>query len=94
MRAAKRLGHDYETIVKACESGAETNSSKSTALLDAVPDGARGSWASVLCRLHWLLGHDDVAAAAKLVAKVSGEELESVRTPMNGAASVAYWSAS
>jgi soluble lytic murein transglycosylase len=74
MRAAKRLGHDYEAVVKACEA-AETKSSKSAALLDAVPDGARADLGYVLCRLHWLLGHDDVAAAAKLVAKASGEDL-------------------
>ena len=68
MRAAKRLGHDYETIVKACDA-AEANSSKSAALLDAVPNNTRGDLGYVLCRLHWLLGHDDVAAAAKLVAQ-------------------------
>jgi soluble lytic murein transglycosylase len=75
MRAAKRFGHDYETIVKACEA-AETNSSKSAALLDAVPEGARGDLGYMLCRLHWLLGHDDVTAAAKLVAKASSEDLQ------------------
>ncbi len=75
MRAAKRLGQDRETIVKAC-AAAEANASKSAALLDAVPNGARGDLGYVLCRLHWLLGHDDVAAAAKLVAEVSSEDLK------------------
>ena len=75
MRAAKRLGHDHEAIVKAC-AAAESNSSKSAALLDAVPNDARGDLGYVLCRLHWLLGHDDVAAAAKLVAEASSEDLQ------------------
>jgi soluble lytic murein transglycosylase len=75
MRAAKRLGHDYETIVKACDA-AEANSSKSAALLDAVPNNTRGDLGYVLCRLHWLLGHDDVAAAAKLVAEASSKDLQ------------------
>ena len=74
MRAAKRLGHDDETIVKACEA-TEASSSKSAALLDAVPNGARGDLGYVLCRIHLLLGHDDVAGAAKLVAEASSENL-------------------
>ena len=75
MRAAKRIGHDPETIVKACDA-AEANSSKSAALLDAVPNNIRGDLGYVLCRVHWLLGHDDVAAAAKLVAEASSKELQ------------------
>jgi soluble lytic murein transglycosylase len=75
MRAAKRLGHDRETIVTACEA-AETSSSKSAALLDAVPGDARGDLGYVLCRLHWLMGHDDVAAAVKLVSEAPGKDLQ------------------
>jgi soluble lytic murein transglycosylase len=75
MRAAKRLGHDRDTIVNACEA-AETSSSKSAALLDAVPEDARGDLGYVLCRLHWLMGHDDLTAALKLVAEVPGKDLQ------------------
>ena len=75
MRAAKRLGPYAETIVKAC-TAAEANSPKAEALLAAVSDDARGDLGYSLCRLHWLLGHDDVAAATKLVIESSREGLE------------------
>jgi soluble lytic murein transglycosylase len=74
MRAAKRLGSAQIAIVKACEA-AEANSSKSAALLAAVPNEARADLGYALCRLHWLLAHDDVAAAVKLVAESSGDDL-------------------
>jgi len=73
-RAAKRLGSAQTAIVKACEA-AEGNSSKSEALLTAVPKEARGDLGYALCRLHRLLAHDDVAAAVKLLAEVSGDDL-------------------
>jgi soluble lytic murein transglycosylase len=72
MRAAKRLGPDQVAIVKACEA----NSKKSGALLEKVPDDARGDLGFALCRVHWLLVHDDVPAAAKLVTEGSREGLE------------------
>jgi soluble lytic murein transglycosylase len=75
MRAAKRLGAAQVAIVKACE-GAEATSSKSEALLAAVPKEARGDLGYALCRLHRLLAHDDVAAAVKLLAEVSGDDLQ------------------
>src|SRR5205823_575412 len=59
MRAAKRLGSTYVAIVKACEA-AEANTSKSTALLAGVPKEAQADLGYALCRLHWLLAHDDV----------------------------------
>ena len=74
MRAAKRLGAAQVAIVKACE-GAEATSTKSEALLAAVPKEARGDLGYALCRLHRLLAHDDVAAAVKLLAEVSGDDL-------------------
>ena len=64
-----------KAIVKACIA-AEANSPKGEALLDAVPNEARGDLGYALCRLHWLLGHDDVAAAAKLVIEASREGLQ------------------
>jgi len=74
MRVAKRLGSAQMAIVKACEA-AEANSSKSAALLAAVPIEARADLGYALCRLHWLLAHDDLAAAVKLVAESSGDDL-------------------
>jgi soluble lytic murein transglycosylase len=75
MRAAKRLGSAQIAILKACEA-AEANSSKSAALLAAVPEQARADLGYALCRLHWLLAHDDVAAAVKVVAESSGDDLQ------------------
>ena len=75
MRAAKRLGSSQVAIVKACEA-AEGNSSKTEALLTAVPKQAQGDLGYGLCRLHLLLAHDDVAAAVKLLAEVSGDDLQ------------------
>ena len=74
MRAAKRLGSAQVAIVKACEA-AEGNSTKTEALLTAVPKQAQGDLGYALCRLHRLLARDDVAAAVKLMAEVSGDDL-------------------
>jgi soluble lytic murein transglycosylase len=74
MRAAKRLGDHEVAIVKAC-AAAESNSTKSEALLDAVPGEARQDLGYALCRLHWLLRRDQVTAAAKLVLAASHEDL-------------------
>jgi soluble lytic murein transglycosylase len=75
MRAAKRLGSAQVAIVKACEA-AEGNSTKTEALLTAVPKQAQGDLGYVLCRLHRLMAHDDVAAAVKLVTESSGDDLQ------------------
>jgi soluble lytic murein transglycosylase len=74
MRAAKRLGSAQVAIVKACEE-TETNSSKSGSLLAAVPEDAQADLGYALCQLHWLLAHDDIAAADKLLGEVSGDDL-------------------
>ena len=75
MRAAKRLGSGRVGIVKACEA-AEGNSKKAQTLLGEVPNELRGDLGFVLCRTHWLLVHDDVPAAAKLLTETSREGLE------------------
>src|SRR6516225_5325187 len=75
MRAAKRLGSAQVAIVKACDA-AEGSSSKTEALLTAVPKPAQGDLGYVLCRLHRLLAHDEVAAAVKLLAEVPGDDLQ------------------
>jgi soluble lytic murein transglycosylase len=74
MRVAKRLSSAQIAIVKACEA-TEGNSNKSEGLLAAVPNEARADLGYALCRLHWLLAHDDLAAAVKLVAESSGDDL-------------------
>jgi soluble lytic murein transglycosylase len=66
MRAARRLGDDEVAIVKAC-AGAEANSNKVGAPLDAVSSEARQDIGYTLCQIRWLRRHDDVAGAAKLM---------------------------
>jgi soluble lytic murein transglycosylase len=75
MRAAKRLGPAQVAIVKACEA-VRANSTNSGALLDAVPNDARKDLGYALCRLHWLLGRNDLVAAAKLVSESAREDLQ------------------
>ena len=65
MRAARRLGKGEVSIVKACKGVAE-NASKSLALLDAVPTGARQDLGYTLCRIQWLMRHDRFADATRL----------------------------
>ena len=74
MRVAKQLGSAQVAIVKACEA-AEANAKKSETLLAAIPNEARTDLGYALCRLHWLLAHDHVAAAVELVAESSGDYL-------------------
>ena len=74
MRAAKRLGVDEVAIVKAC-AATEANSTKAKALLDAVPSEARRDMGFTLCRLHWLVRHNEFATAAMLVLAVASEDL-------------------
>jgi soluble lytic murein transglycosylase len=74
MRSAKRLGGTEVAIVKAC-AAVEANSSKSGALLDAVSETARQDLGYALCRLHWLLRRDSVAAAVELILAASSEDL-------------------
>jgi soluble lytic murein transglycosylase len=90
MRAAKRVGDDQVTIVKAC-AAAEAKSAKGGALLNAVRADARKDLGYALCRLHWLLRNDtpgsnlhgrivtpkeDIAAAVKLTLAASQEDLQ------------------
>jgi soluble lytic murein transglycosylase len=79
MRAARRLGADEMAIVKSCVAAA-ANSANARTLLDAVPSNVHGDLGYALCRIHWLLRHDDVASAAKLVLAAQRGELESQNT--------------
>ena len=75
MRAAKHLGPAHVAIVKAC-AAAEANSKKAGALFEEVPNEVRGNLGYALCRLYWLLAHNDVAAAANLVTETPREGSE------------------
>jgi soluble lytic murein transglycosylase len=75
MRAAKRLGPAHIAIVKACIA-AEANSTKSGALLEAVPNEARTDLGYRLCRLHWLLAHNELSAAVKVFTESAREDLQ------------------
>jgi len=66
MRAARRLGSDDLSIVKACAAVA-ANATKALALLDAVPTEARQDLGYTLCRIHWLMRHDRFADATRLM---------------------------
>lgn len=74
MRAAKRLGPVHIKIVKACEE-AEANTTKGGPLLTAIPEEAKADLGYALCRLHWLIAHDDIASAVSLLGNVSGDDL-------------------
>ena len=75
MRAAKRLGPAQVAIVKACDAAA-ANSAKSGALLEAVTKETRTDLGYALCRLHWLLARNELAAAVKVVAESARGDLQ------------------
>jgi soluble lytic murein transglycosylase len=75
MRAAERLGEPEVAIVKACDA-VEEGSTKTEALLEAVPGESRSDLGYTLCRLHSLLAHDNVASAVKLLAESSSNDLQ------------------
>ncbi len=72
MRAAHRLGAAETAIVKACTAVAE-KSSKAQKLLDAVDADARDDLGYTLCRVHWLLGKQSFAEAARVILAASQE---------------------
>ena len=58
MRAAKRRDGEV-AIVEAC-AATEASSTKAGALLDAVSGGARRDMGFALCRLRWLVRHNEI----------------------------------
>jgi soluble lytic murein transglycosylase len=72
MRAARRLGSDDVSIVKAC-AAVLANSTKSLELLDAVATDARQDLGYVLCRLHWLIRNDRIAEATRQMLSAQSE---------------------
>ena len=74
MRAARRLGDDELSIVKAC-AAVTANTTKALELLDAVPTEARQDLGYTLCRIHWMMRHDRVADATRLMLAAAPETM-------------------
>jgi soluble lytic murein transglycosylase len=74
MRAARRLGDDDVSIVKAC-AAVMTNGDKARDLLDGVAAAARQDLGYTLCRIHWLARHDKVADAARLMVAAPADTM-------------------
>jgi peptidoglycan lytic transglycosylase len=74
MRAARRLGDDDVAIVKACIAAKE-DAKKASELLNDVPSGARGDLGYTLCRIQWMLRHDGIADATRLMLAASPEAM-------------------
>jgi soluble lytic murein transglycosylase len=68
MRAAKRLGSDEISIVKACTAADEKG-------FDAVATEARKDLGYTLCRIHWLVRKDKIDDAARLVLAAAPETM-------------------
>jgi soluble lytic murein transglycosylase len=75
LRAARRVGDDAVAIVKACVAS-EKNSGDAKTLLDAVADDERGDLGYALCRIHYLVKHDDLDAATRLVLAADPDALQ------------------
>jgi soluble lytic murein transglycosylase len=71
-RAAQRLGSDALSIVKAC---AAVNSDKALDLLNDVATDARGDLGYTLCRIHWMVRHDRIDDAIRLVLAAAPETM-------------------
>lgn len=63
-RAAQRLGSDALSIVKACAGG---NTDKALDLLNDVATEARGDLGYTLCRIRWMMRHDRIEDATRLM---------------------------
>jgi soluble lytic murein transglycosylase len=71
-RAAQRLGSDEISIVKACAAG---NADKALDLLDAVAIDARGDLGYTLCRIRWMVRHDRIDDATRLMLAAAPETM-------------------
>jgi soluble lytic murein transglycosylase len=74
MRAARRLGDDDVSIVKAC-AAVKANETKARDLLDAVETAARQDQGYTLCRIHWMVHHEQVAEATRLMLATPAETM-------------------
>jgi soluble lytic murein transglycosylase len=74
IRAARRLGSDDVSIVKACAAVAG-NETKALDLLDGVAADARKDLGYTLCRIKWMMRHDRIEDATRLVLAASPETM-------------------
>jgi soluble lytic murein transglycosylase len=72
MRAARRMGGDEPSIVKACVAVAG-NDDKALDLLDGVASEARQDPGYALCRIQWMLRRDRIEDAARLMLAAAAE---------------------
>ena len=73
-RAARRLGDDDGSIVKACAAVA-ANATKALDLLDAVATEARQDLGYTLCRINWMVRHDRLEDATRLMLAAAPETM-------------------
>ena len=71
-RAAQHLGSDELSIVKAC---AAANADKALDLLNAVATDARSDLGYTLCRIRWMVRHDRIDDATRLVLTAAPETM-------------------
>jgi soluble lytic murein transglycosylase len=71
-RAARRLGSEEIAIVKACAAG---TADKALDKLNGVSSEARSDLGYTLCRLKWLVRHDKIDEAARLVVAAAPETM-------------------
>jgi soluble lytic murein transglycosylase len=74
LRAARRLGDDDVSIVKAC-AAVTASATKALDLLDAVPTEARQDLGYTLCRIRWMMRHDRYADATRLMLAARSETM-------------------
>src|SRR5579859_7278299 len=67
-RAAQRLGSDELSIVKACAAG---NSDDAPDLFNEVAADARDDLGYTLCRIRWMVRHDQIDDATRLMLAAS-----------------------
>ena len=70
-RAAQRLGSDELLIVKACAA----NGDKALDLLNAVATAARSDLGYTLCRIRWMVRHDRIDDATRLMLAAASETM-------------------
>src|SRR5580704_6817900 len=73
-RAAQRLGSGELSIVKACEA-AMANETKALDRLDAVEPAARQDLGYTLCRIHWMLRHERMEDATRLILSAAPDAM-------------------
>jgi len=71
-RAAQRLGSDELSIVKACAAG---NDDKALDLLNDVAAEARSDLGYTLCRIRWMVRHDRIDEATRLILAAAPETM-------------------